>query len=121
MKPFIHAKNSAKKHGGIPTDYQAIHDFIDSPKSSLADIRHRAVLHSAFGIFIVERVFGTTITNSDDRIISVRTIAEEHVIEDLGFIPTVEHWMRNMRIESWMNGYRRGNKTKKVISFKESD
>jgi hypothetical protein len=28
MKPYMHAKNSAKKHGGKPEDYQEIHDFL---------------------------------------------------------------------------------------------
>ena len=32
MKPWIHAKNSVRKHGGKPEDYQDIHDFIDSTK-----------------------------------------------------------------------------------------
>ena len=115
MKPYIHAKNSAKKHGGIPEDYQEIHDMIDSPKSTLADIRHRAILHSTFGIFLVERALGTTITNSDGKKISVRTIAEEHVMEDLGFIPTVERWLKNMQIEEWMNGSRRGKNKRRVV------
>lgn len=118
MKPYKHAKNSARNHGGVPEDYQAIHDMIDSPKSTLADIRHRAILHSTFGIFLVERVFGTTLKNSDGKVISVRTIAEEHVFEDLGFIPTVERWLKNMAIEEWMNGSRRHNK-RRFISYEE--
>jgi hypothetical protein len=118
MKPYQHAKNSARKWGGNPEDYQAVHDFFDSSKASLADMRHRALLHSSFGIFLVERVFGTTITNSEGRKISVRDIGEDHVIEDLGFIPTVEKWLRNMNEEPWMAGYERGSskdKTKKFI------
>lgn len=30
MKPFQHAKNSARKYWGKPEDYQAIHDFFGS-------------------------------------------------------------------------------------------
>lgn len=107
MKPYAHAKNSAKKYGGKPEDYQAVHDFFDSSKSALADVRHRALLHSAWGIFLLERVFGTTITNSEGRRVCVRDLGEDHVIEDLGFIPSAEHWLRNMRIEPWMGGQRR--------------
>ncbi len=107
MKPFHHAKNSAKKYGGKPEDYQDIHDFFDSSKAAMPDIRHRAILHSAFGIFVLERVFGTTITNSDGRQVCVRDIGEDHVMEDLGFIPTVERWLKNMPIETWMTGERR--------------
>lgn len=104
MKPYIHALISAKKFKGKPEDYQAIHDFIDSSKACMPDIRHRAILHSAFGCFLVEKIFGTTLTNSDGKVVSVRDIAEEHIKEDLGFIPTMEHWLKNMPIEGWMSG-----------------
>jgi hypothetical protein len=116
MKPYAHAKNSANKYGGVPEDYQAIHDFFDSSKAALPDVRHRAILHSAFGIFMLERVFGTTITNSDGKKVNVRDLGEDHVIEDLGFIPTVERWLKNTPIESWMGGAVRGNR-KKFISL----
>lgn len=115
MKPYVHAKNSARKYGGVPADYQAVHDFFDSSKSTLADTRHRALLHSTFGIFMVERVFGTTITNSEGRVVSVRDIGEDHVVEDLGFIPTVEKWLRNMKEEPWMGGAGRGGHAVKFI------
>lgn len=118
MKPLQHAKNSANKWGGKPEDYQAIHDFFDSTKAALPDIRHRAILHSAFGIFILERVFGTYITNSDGRKVCVRDIGEDHVIEDLGFIPTLERWLKNLPIEDWMGGLRRKNRSK-TIAFDE--
>ena len=104
MKPFVHAKNSAKKYGGAPEDYQPIHDFIDSSKAAVPDMRHRSMLHSAWGIFIVERVFGTTVTNSDGRVLSVRDIAEDHVIEDLGHIPTMQDYLENMTLKPWMGG-----------------
>lgn len=108
MKPFIHAKSSAAKYGGKPEDYLVVHDLMDSSKSSLADVRHRALFHSSFGIFMVEKMLGTTITNSDGKQISVRDVAEQHVMEDIGFIPTVEQWFRNMKIEPWMHSNTRG-------------
>lgn len=104
MKPYLHAKISVKRFGGVEEDYQALHDFFDSSKAALPDVRHRAILHSSFGIFMLERVFGTTITNSDGKEVSVRDIGEQHVMDDLGFIPTPEKWLRNMRIEPWMAG-----------------
>ena len=102
MKPFIHAKNSAKKFGGKPEDYQAIHDFMDSSKAVVPDMRHRAIFHSAFGCFIVEKVFGTTIVNSDGDDVSTRDIAEEHILEDLGRIPTLQDWLNEMQFQEWM-------------------
>lgn len=67
-------------------------------------MRHRAILHSAFGIYVTERVFGTNIENSDGRLVSVRDIAERHVIEDMGRIPTVEQYLKNMPLLSWLGG-----------------
>lgn len=107
MKPHIHAKNSANRFGGQPADYQAIHDFIDSSKSCVPDMRHRAVLHSAFGIYIVEKVFGVTLRNSDGAVVSVRDVAEHHVIEDLGKIPTLQDYLQHMALEPWMSGTER--------------
>lgn len=104
MKPFLHAIISAKKFGGIPHDYLKIHDFIDQTKMAMPDVRHRAILHSAFGCFLVEQVFGHTLVNSDGKEVSCRDVAEEHVIEDLGFIPTIEKWLDKLPIEKWMSG-----------------
>lgn len=116
MKPLIHAQNSVRKYGGVTEDYQMLHDFFDSSKAAVPDIRHRAVLHNAFGIFLLERVFGTYLVNSDGKKISVRQIGEDHVLEDLGFIPTLEHWLRNIPIADWMHGASR-RKVSKTIKF----
>ena len=104
MKPWKHALISSKKFGGLPDQYLPIHNFFDESKAHLADIRHRSLLHSSWGIWLVERVFGTTITNSKGKKVSVRDIGEQHVLDDMGCIPTVERWLRNMRIEPWMGG-----------------
>lgn len=113
MKPYIHAKNSVRKYGGKPEDYMAIHDFFDSSKIAYAKIQHRAILHNTFGIFLVEKIFGSTIVNSDGRTISVRDIAEDHVVQDLGFIPTVEDWVDKIPVTDWMIGGYRKNQVSK--------
>lgn len=104
MKPLVHAKLSVKKYGGVPEDYLKIHNFIDQSKMCMPDIRHRALLHSAFGCYLAEQMFGVYITNSDGKDVSVRDIAEEHVIQDLGFIPSVEKWLNEIPIQPWMSG-----------------
>lgn len=103
-KPYIHAKSSARRFGGTPEDYLDIHEMFDSSKSALADVRHRAVFHSAFGIFVIEKIFGSTRVNSEGKTYSVRDIGEQHVMEDLGQIPSLEQWMKGAPIEPWMMG-----------------
>ena len=73
----------------------------------MADFRHRALRHHSEGIFMAERIFGKTITNSSGRVVPVRYIGEQHVEEDLGRIPTVADWLQNIRTSSWMYGSRR--------------
>jgi hypothetical protein len=104
MKPFLHGRIHARKYGGHPDDYADIDDFIDSSKQCFPDIRHRALLHSSFGCYLVEQMFGRTRINSDGKEYSPRDIAEDHIIQDLGFIPTVENYLNNMTVEPWMSG-----------------
>lgn len=102
--PWHHAVSSARKYGGKPEDYLDIHSWFDASKSQMADFRHRALRHHAFGIFEVERVFGVTITNSDGRIVPVRFIGEQHVREDCGgVIPSAQDWLRAIPSKPWMN------------------
>ena len=118
MKPYLHANLSVKKYGGKQEDYLEIHEFFDSSKIAVADVRHRAMLHSAWGIYLLEKVFGSSITNSDGKQVSVRDLGEEHVLQDLGFIPTMQDWLDKMPIEPWMSGER---KRKKVVDFNNID
>ena len=123
MKPLLHAKISVKKYGGTVEDYLPIHNFIDSSKACMPDIRHRAILHSSFGCYLVEQIFGVYITNSAGKMVSCRDIAEEHIIQDLGFIPTVEKYLNNMEIQPWMSGSVKTSERTKVkhISFHNGD
>jgi len=105
MKPIIHARNSVKRYGGIIEDYLPIHDWFDSTKAAYAGFGHRAILHNTFGIFLCEQLFGTTITNTDGKVVSVRDIGEDHVREDTGGrIPTIEDWVGNLEPQPWMLG-----------------
>jgi len=122
-----HAKSSARKFGGIPEDYYAIHNWFDATKSAFAKVQHRAVLHNTFGIFLAEELFGvqeenrqlrarlaalgeslptprpTTITRESDGVqVAIRLVAEQHVKEDCGFIPTLQDWLEEVPMEDWM-------------------
>jgi hypothetical protein len=104
MKPLKHATNSARKYGGVPEDYQAIHDFMDHTKQNIPDMRHRMILHNSWGCYLAEKVFGTYLVNNEGRKVSVRDVAEQHVLEDLGYIPTLEKCFKSMKLEKWMGG-----------------
>ena len=99
---YHHAVSSARKWGGSPEDYLVVHNLIDSSKVTLADFRHRALFHHAQGCWLAEAILGTTITNSAGRVVPVRMIAEQHILEDLGRIPSLADWVRCMRPEPWM-------------------
>lgn len=131
--PYHHAVSSVRKWGGVTDDYIDVHRFFDQSKSSLADFRHRAMLHNTAGIFLAEQFFGQTITLSTCRIcgedaehgnhhrgiligrdheflakqIPTRWIGEQHVQEDLGRIPTLADWLSRIAPEPWMNRSRR--------------
>jgi hypothetical protein len=99
---YHHALSSAKKWGGTADDFLALHQWFDESKAITADFRHRALRHHAEGIFMLERFFGPTLTISTGRIVPVRLIGEQHVFEDLGFIPSFADWVRCIRPEPWM-------------------
>jgi hypothetical protein len=91
-----------KKWGGSVADYQRIHDWFDESKKIIADFRHRALRHHAKRIFMAETIFGSTIPLSTGRVIPVRWIGEQHVREDLGFIPSFADWVKAIRPLPWM-------------------
>jgi hypothetical protein len=108
--PFHHAMRSAKLFGGKAEDYVAVHSWFDESKAHLPDLRHRALRHHSEGIFLCEKIFGVTIPNSDGKQIPTRLVGEQHVKDDLGWIPTVKDWLVNLKIEPWMGrtAYRHG-------------
>ena len=93
---YHHADSSARRFRGSPSDYLAIHEWIDNSKIAFSDHRHRAVRHHSFGVYACEEHFVKTITNSDGIEVPVRTIAEQHIIEDLGFVPSVQDWLKSI-------------------------
>ena len=108
--PYHHALSSVNKWGGTVDDYLALHQWFDESKILTADFRHRALRHHAEGIFMLERFFGPTITISTGRIVPTRLIGEQHVIEDLGFIPGFAEWAKSIRPEPWMGRARQLHK-----------
>lgn len=115
--PYHHAVSSARKFGGTAQDYLRLHTWFDESKRCLPDVRHRALRHHAEGIFLAEQIFGVTIRNNDGKEVPVRTLGEQHVIEDLGWIPTVQDWLSNLAVQPWMlRTGTRGRTTKRPLS-----
>jgi hypothetical protein len=106
--PYHHAVSSVKKWGGAVEDYLPIHEWFDATKEMHGDFRHRALRHHAQGIFECERQFGTTITlHENGKQIPVKWVAEQHVIEDLGRIPSLGEWLSAIQPAEWMTRSRK--------------
>ena len=106
MHPYHHALSSAKKFGGRLSDYLEIHSWFDETKSFFGDARHRALRHHTAGIFWCEERFGKIIHVGEDgqtKAVPTRLIAEQHVMEDMGFLPTPEWWLNQMKLAPEMN------------------
>ena len=51
---------------------------------------------------MLETIFGPTISLSTGRVIPTSWVGEQHVQQDLGFIPSFADWMRAIRPMPWM-------------------
>jgi hypothetical protein len=103
MTPYMHAKSSASKFGGDPEDYIEIHEWFDCTKQYTGDFTHRAMRHHAAGIQWCIEKFGHSI-RVQCKDIPIKLIAEQHVMEDCGFIPTIQDWMQPIKDapKDWM-------------------
>lgn len=108
MDAIYHARSAARKWGGAPEDYLSIEEWIDQSGFHANDLRHRMLRHHSFGIEDAIARFGRLLRISTGKYVPVKQICERHIIEDLGFIPSVADWIRTMPLQAWMrNGHRR--------------
>ena len=119
--PYHHAISSQKKHGGRWQDYINVHNWFDETKAHYPDMRHRALRHHSEGIFWCEQHFGVVITNSEGKQIPVRTLGEQHLMEDIGWIPTIKDYLDCMSQEGWMYKPGEGRKILKQIKEEKLD
>ena len=106
---YHHAVSASHKWGGTPADYLPIEEFIDGSKQAMGDVRHRALYHHTLGVWLVEQVFGPTVTitkrnGTGTYEVPTREIAERHIVEDLGRIPSPSDWLERLPIQPWMGG-----------------
>jgi hypothetical protein len=120
----IHSKSSARKFGGNPEDYLAIHIKMDCSKAYFPSNVHRALTHHSFWIHeVMIPIFGYVIKNSAGKEVSVKDICETHLLEDFGmrFIPTAQDYLENMEFKDWMqNGLKGSPSSFKKLSDKEN-
>jgi hypothetical protein len=110
MNSWHHAQSAARKWGGAPEDYIAVEEFIDSSKQTIGDVRHRSIYHHTLGVWLCQQVFGRTLTIQREHgqlLVPVRLVAERHIIEDLGWLPSPADYIRDMPIAPWMGGSQR--------------
>lgn len=102
MKPIIHAQSSAKKFGGKADLYFPLHQLMDISKSSMPDVRHRMLFHHDKGITLMQSIFGKDIQISSTKKVPVKSIAVQHVMEDLSFIPPLQKYLDVIPMETWI-------------------
>lgn len=104
MNSYYHAVSSVKKWGGTTDDYIDVHEFIDSSKKIIGDVRHRSLYHHTEGVWLCQRIFGRVITLEGGRAVPVRLVAERHIQEDLGWLPSPKDYIDGMVLKQWMGG-----------------
>tara|TARA_A100001037_G_scaffold305961_1_gene348276 strand:- start:1364 stop:1714 length:351 start_codon:yes stop_codon:yes gene_type:complete len=104
MTPWKHAESSVKKWGGTPSDYIDLHDWLDETKQFTGNWTHRALRHHSAGVQWCVEKFGHAILNSVDRAVPTKMVAEQHIMEDCGFIPAPADWLDGLQdnAKPWM-------------------
>ena len=104
--PKQHAVSSARKFGGTVDEYLKYHEWFDATKAWIGNSDHRAFRHHSEGIFELEKIFGISFINSENKEIFIRYIGEQHVKEDCyGIIPSASDWIAALKAEvkpMWM-------------------
>ena len=98
---YYHAASSANAFGGVPDDYLEIHEWFDRSRKGTSSILHRMLAHHTSGIADAVEHFGSTITISTGRKVPVSLIGEQHITEDLGFVPTLDDYIQMMTCPRW--------------------
>lgn len=122
--PWEHAKITAKKFGGQPEEHHLVHQWFDQSKGGFVNHRHRAARHHSEGIFWAEDHFGETIVvtrdDGSEKHIPTRRIGEDHVAQDLGWIPSLKDWLQHIESQKWMRapaGHHSGSAEEKPETF----
>jgi hypothetical protein len=88
--PYHHAISSTRPLGLKWENHFALHDWLDSSKVIFSDARHRSLFHHTTGVYLSKKIF--KYIKGQDK------ISEEHILEDIGFIPLISNWLSE---ENW--------------------
>lgn len=101
LGPYI-----AEKIFGYP--YEKLEEYAD--KFNWSEEERQAIIE----LIELARTNETTgFKNSDGKLVQVRDIAEQHIVEDLGCIPTVQDWLKDLPLYDWISS--RKTKLKEII------
>lgn len=96
-----HSVSSANAFGGTPEDYHELHAWMDRGRDQTDRLLHRMLSHHAQGVADGVRLFGPTWTISTGRQVPTSLILGGHIREDLGFLPTLEHYLELLHCPRW--------------------
>lgn len=90
MNLIQHCHKSVEKYGGKEEDYVFIHQWFFQLKNHYNDDKVRIILYHSLGCYFAEQCLGTLFTNSSGKKVSTRDVAEQHIINELGTLPSVQ-------------------------------
>lgn len=60
------------------------------------------------GVWLCQKVFGVTLevprNEGPPKLVPVRLVAERHILEDLGWLPSPQDYIHGMALAPWMSG-----------------
>ncbi len=77
--------------------------FMDWPRDYLADRRYRRVLHNSWGVSMAVEAFGLLLTCASDQAeLPVQLLAEQHILQEMPAVPTLEASLEGITLQRWM-------------------
>lgn len=98
MMISLHTEHCVNRWAGDKNSYEPIHMFLDLTKIYVSDWRHRLLLHNTLGVCLVDHIFKEDIQGKNYKV-SPRTVAEHHILEDLGAVPSTRWNLRDIKVK----------------------
>ncbi|MBN9241167.1 MAG: hypothetical protein J0I98_00055 [Mesorhizobium sp.] len=102
MHPYDHARSSAKIHGGVWSDYYAVHAWFDATKAVQCRFTHRALRHHIEGVAVAVSIFGPSIANRDGVKVATEQLGMQHLEEDCTYPPEATVWLIDFDAPEWL-------------------